>query len=62
VQDYVNNHAGIDSTANDKVNVHIPVMNELTTESIVAFRKLSLETMRRLGKQGGFYDGGRKPK
>ena len=60
VQDYVHEHPGIDEGATDKVNVHVPVTNELTAASIKLFRKRSLESIAQLTSQGGLSDGGRK--
>jgi hypothetical protein len=62
VQDYVTENPGIDNAGQDTVNVHVPIVNELTVESIKLFRQRSLETIERLRQQGGTADAARKPR
>ena len=62
VQEYVNLHPDSVNPDQESVNVHIPVSNKLTVESIETFRKMSLQIVKNLRNQGGFPDVSRKPK
>lgn len=62
VQEYVNHHPESVKSGRKSVNIHIPVSNTLTVESIEAFRKQSLQIVDHLRNQGGFPFGSHKPK
>jgi hypothetical protein len=61
VQEYVNLHPDRANPDQQSVNVHIPVSNMLTVESVEAFRDMSLQIVDNLRNQGGFPDVSRKP-
>lgn len=62
VQEYVGEHPDIRDSKNKTVNVHIPVSNALTVESIDVFRERSLGTIEQLRKQGGLPNVKRRPR
>ena len=62
VQEYIKLHPESVSPEQVSVNVHIPVSNKLTVESIETFRKLSVQIVTNLRDQGGFPDASRKPR
>jgi len=62
VQEYVNHHPDSVNPDQNSVNVHIPVSNKLTVESVEAFRNMSLQIVENLRNQGGFPDVSWKPR
>ncbi|MFC1597887.1 DUF4365 domain-containing protein, partial [Planctomycetota bacterium] len=62
VREYVSLHPDIVDPDRDTVNVHIPVSNELTVESVECFRIESLQIVKKLRDQGGFPDVTRRPR
>jgi hypothetical protein len=62
VQEYVTHHPERVKSGRESVNVHIPVSNKLTVESVEAFRNQSLQVVHHLRSQGGFPYHSRKPK
>jgi hypothetical protein len=61
VQEYVNLHPDSVNPDRESVNVHIPMSNMLTVESVDAFRDMSLQIVDNLRNQGGFPDVSREP-
>lgn len=62
VQEYLSRHPDCLDPDQESVNVHIPVSNKLTVESIETFRNMSLEIVKNLRNHGGFPDVSRYPK
>lgn len=54
VQEYVDLHPDIVESDQRSVNVHIPLSNKLSVESIDIFHKLSLQIVKNLRDKGGF--------
>ena len=62
IQEYVERHPDCMNPDQESVNLHIPVSNELTVQSIEDFRGLSLQVVQHIRNQGGSSDAPRKPK
>jgi hypothetical protein len=62
VQAYMNQNPDMIDLDNHRVNVHIPVSNELTVESIDLFRSQSLAIIEKLRTQGGGSNVPRRPR
>lgn len=62
VQEYVSLHPDCLDPGRETVRVHIPIANQLTVESITAFRQMSLRLVQDLRNREGFRDDPRKPR
>ncbi len=62
VQEYVSLYPDSVNPDQESVNIHIPVSNKLTVDSIETFRNKSLQTVNNLKNRGGFLDVSPKPK
>lgn len=60
IQEYVELHPASVNSDKESVNVHIPVSNRLTVETVELFRHKSLQIVNQLRDQGGFPDVPRK--
>lgn len=62
VQDYVSLHRDCLDPDRETVQVHIPISNKLTVESIAAFRHMSLQIVQALKTRERYRDDPRKPR
>jgi len=62
IKEYADGHPEALVADRETANVHIPMTNELTVESVEYFREKSLRIVKRLRDQGGFPDVKPRPK